>query len=289
MQDTALTQVRGRLEQVRAVALELVEGEPALLSDAAAQRWAAGVLQLQGQVTADAERLPDRLEDPRVVQLGQCLVLSGEPCLLGGVMRDLQHALGLEISDQQRQTRRSGAETLEDDEPAVEDGVDLGLKRVHRGLGLGVREVGEERLHVGCAVHPRVGMRGTLDQVPQPVRHLIEFDGRVEALAAADALLEGADVRCRRMVGDEQIADGAEAINVEGDPVGLVSGVDLGGQVDPSLRIGHVGDVPGAQQYRGRGRGRAAINARLLAAGLPVADADAHWASAGAVDEDLLG
>ena len=204
---------------------------------------------------------------------------------LGLVMRDLQDGalFGLvqrEVVDEQRQTRRTAPETGLDDKPVAEDRSRNRLEWVQHGLGLlpgmqfefGLVEVGKESCNVGRAVHAGIGMGRPHHQLSQRLGDTVEVDRRVQAPTPPDPLLEISH-RCRRWLkGEEQVGEGAEAVDIEGHSIGLVGKVDLGGEVDPCLLRRHVCDMARALEQGRLRSSSASLGAGGLAPGLPVAD-----------------
>ena len=113
-------------------------------------------------------------------------------------------------------------------------------------------------------------MGGALNQVAQSVCDAVEVDHGVQTLAAAKAHFEGWNPIGRWSVSEDEVADGAEPVDVEGNSVGVVGHVNLRGEVDPGRGVHVLSDMARALQVRRCGRCRTAIDTWLLASALPI-------------------
>ena len=147
--DARLVEGDQRVEQLGAVALQQVQGEPGpgpqdlgqrrglrLVGPARAQ-GTAGVLQQQRAPSADQDRTLDQPDDARVIQAAQHVGLVVQPGRGRLVQGHLEHPLGVRavhqrVLDQQPDRGRPLPETAQQREPAVQDGARRGVQRIGR-------------------------------------------------------------------------------------------------------------------------------------------------------------
>ena len=252
--DPGLVEGDEAVEEVVAVALEEVEGEPGAGAEDLGEGLGAGVLEEERLASADDEGALDDLDDAGAVQGAEDLGLGGQARRGILIECDLEDALGVgagggEVGDEEAGGRRALPESSLELEPAVEGGAGVGLERVLLaalagrlafGLRRGVRgrrpcrrgggtASGWWSAGRGCAARRRPGAARWRGRGPA---------GRAGGCAGRCAVGAGG------LAGQEVEGERAEAEDVEADAVGVRLPDSLGGAEalgEPALGVLVVG------------------------------------------------
>lgn len=133
MPDPLVLQVAGRLEQVVAEDLQVIDGQPALAAQVLGECLLPGLLQHQERAVPGVVRAVDEPDDVRVMDVAQLRGLVCQALSPGLVEGDLQHLLLAVLMVEPGHEEGSGGGALAEDllhPPVLEDGALAGLKEI---------------------------------------------------------------------------------------------------------------------------------------------------------------